>query len=315
MKKPVKIGVVGQTDGWHAVRVCCLANGARSAAREILATAPIEAFADRDPDLRDVAVEAVMDLRGPDATRRAAQAFGVSGICESPEEVAKLSDAVCLLTNDINLEHQRYAEFFLERGKPLYVDKPFAMSEERALAILDAARRVRVPLIAGSARAWDAAFNTAIASLEETVGKPLSGFAFANWQGESMIYLGSHAIELVMRALGHDVVTVHETGSWQRRNLKLGFSSGAVATLDLLRGGPHGVHVFMCGDRGSVALPKPTAAFGPVLKRLTRMVSTGEQPQSSSDILQVVRVYLAAERSLAQASVVELPPLGERLPL
>lgn len=67
-----------------------------------------------------------------------------------PEELIGLSDAV-IVTLRNGMEHAQHGIGCLRQGKPVFVDKPFALLTQDALSMLHASRETGVPLLGGSA--------------------------------------------------------------------------------------------------------------------------------------------------------------------
>ena len=75
--------------------------------------------------------------------------YHVDAYFDTAEELIERSDAVMILTI-AGESHLPYALKAIEAKKPVFVDKPFAVTYEDAKAITDAARLHHVPLFGGS---------------------------------------------------------------------------------------------------------------------------------------------------------------------
>ena len=84
------------------------------------------------------------------ANNAVAQAAGVEVIAESLEEFCAHADAAMITCRKGSL-HARYALPIIEKGMPLFIDKPLASSVEEAEKIVAAAKEKNVPLCGGSA--------------------------------------------------------------------------------------------------------------------------------------------------------------------
>lgn len=87
--------------------------------------------------------------RLPGFRQELARNYGVS-IAASPEEVAERSDAV-LLTSVDGRVHLRQLEAIAPYRKPVFVDKPFAVSSEDARAMMALSGKYGFPLMSCSA--------------------------------------------------------------------------------------------------------------------------------------------------------------------
>lgn len=75
--------------------------------------------------------------------------FGVQ-IAERPEQVAEQCDAVLLLSADGRV-HAKLFEAIVPYGKPIFIDKPLALSMKEAAAIAKLAEQWSVPIMSSSA--------------------------------------------------------------------------------------------------------------------------------------------------------------------
>ena len=81
--------------------------------------------------------------------RELSEHYGVR-IVDSPERVAELSDAVMLESADGRVHPEQFRRI-APYGKPVFIDKPLAVSVRDAEEILRLAERYRVPVMSGSA--------------------------------------------------------------------------------------------------------------------------------------------------------------------
>ena len=68
---------------------------------------------------------------------------------DSPEELLGKVDAVMMESID-GTRHFEPAKFFIEKGIPTFVDKPFTSSLEEAIALAEMAKKNNVPLFSAS---------------------------------------------------------------------------------------------------------------------------------------------------------------------
>lgn len=182
----IELGILG-TLSTHTEQICKLAQGRT--------------------DIR------IVGLYGDDParTRQLSEAYGVP-IC-TPEELLQRCNLAAILFRD-GSKHRRYAEPFIRRGIPLFVDKPFACSIEDAQIMADLCREHSCPLIGGSC----VKLSGEILALKEQVsreGKLLSGYCSFTVDFQSpyggMHFYSHHLIEVMLQLFGLGVRSISAT--------------------------------------------------------------------------------------------------------
>jgi len=77
----------------------------------------------------DIRVTAIMGSE--ESTRKIVDTVGVDTVCTSAEEMAQIVDAV-MIVNQKGSVHCDYAMPFVEKGMPIFVDKPFTSDVAQA---------------------------------------------------------------------------------------------------------------------------------------------------------------------------------------
>ena len=176
-------------------------------------------------------------------------------ICDSPEQLIDSCDAV-IVTTTTNL-HKQYALKALEKGKPVFVDKPLATCFADAVEVVDKALSVNVPVMSCSVRRFTPAFDTIASAVRgNEIGKPISAAAFGphgivpgDWQdrletsGGYIFNFGIHCIDILQKVLGpkaeevscyagkflHQDADTHDVAI-----VTIRFSNGSVGTAELI---------------------------------------------------------------------------------
>lgn len=125
----------------------------------------------------------------------------LSNHCDSVEELIEQSDAVMVLVRN-GETHRDLSELCLRRGRPVFVDKPFACSEEDAAAILAAAEANGLPVMGGSTLCWLPEIAEVAARLPEA--EELHIRFMADWDSPfgGFYYYGSHLTDLCAALAG-----------------------------------------------------------------------------------------------------------------
>lgn len=123
--------------------------------------------------------------------------FGVE-IVETPEEVAQRSDVVMVTSVDGGVHREQF-ERVAGLGKPVFIDKPLALTGEDAHAIATLAGKRSLPWFTSSVWRYTSSLLTA---LENTDATPFSGgYVTAPWPlhpgRTGWFWYGVHAVEIL----------------------------------------------------------------------------------------------------------------------
>ena len=142
----------------------------------------------------------------------------------SIEEVVEKSDAICVLAPANPEVHLRLAESALHSGKPVYVDKPFADSLHAAQTMFELAEKYSTPLMTSSAlRFCDELLCGEIQAMKPLIFNTTGG-------GRSFAEYAIHQLEMIVSAMGTEVVDMALTGDMDKLALVLKFSGARLAT-------------------------------------------------------------------------------------
>lgn len=139
-------------------------------------------------------------------TKAIADEYGINSIEKKPEDMSGTVDGVMVMPRDGN-KHLRYAMPFIEKGMPVFMDKPFTSSREDAKAVVEAAEKSGSPICGGSY----VKFADEVLELKEIAdGRDdiLSGYIAFPTQLVSPYgfhFYSHHAIEIMLTIFGRDV--------------------------------------------------------------------------------------------------------------
>ena len=151
----------------------------------------------------------IVTIWGEDAarTQEVVERFGQIPVAASPVDFAGDVDAAVIVVRDGN-RHLELARPFLERGMPVFIDKPLACSVADAQTILELAKRSGSRVMSASALRWQP--DTEVAEHKvATLGGAISVTATGTFYPESpyggSFFYGIHAAELAVQFAGGDV--------------------------------------------------------------------------------------------------------------
>jgi len=220
-------------------------------------------------------------------------AHGIETVVESPEDMVPLVDAAMMLGRD-GARHCEQALPFLEAGVPCFVDKPFAHRMEDADRMIAAAREHSAPITTSSAIRYAAEWADAdLAALGELKHMTLTG------PGELFFY-GIHLTDMLMSVMGPGVEAVSDVREEGFDLLTATYGDGRSASLHVLRAAKTGFTATLLGTQGCLIVAPETAYYLGQMQAFMRMLETWEEPVPEAEMLEAVRILVAADRSASQ---------------
>jgi len=236
-------------------------------------------------------------LFGADAPEIADRLAGQYGLilCQSEDELIEKADGV-VITYRRGSAHFEPAMKALREGKPLFNDKPFAVSNEEAEALIDYAQEHKsllcggsnlkgLPGLAGLTKQMGPG-KTAVVSFGGDINSPYDGYWF----------YGIHSAELCICLCGEDFLSVDSF-----RN-----GTGVISVVHyadrscIISTNPDNadLHISITGPAGTVHqhLPLQYQSVGPA--EFIHMVETGRLPRSLSHYSSATRLVCAIIDSL-----------------
>jgi len=153
----------------------------------------------------------------PESNQEVFEKYGLDFIAEKPEDMLGKVDAVMVTARDGKF-HPEFARPFVEAGLPLFIDKPFAVDRDEALALAKLAKSKHVPLVGGSSvkQTYD------IRMMQHTVKSGLGGIhggcvaAPVSMHNDysGFFFYSSHLAEMSLTIFGYDpkAVTAFRNG-------------------------------------------------------------------------------------------------------
>ncbi len=277
----LKIGIVG-SDNSHAFAYSKLANVDRIAGDQC----------------RVVAIWG----QEPARTQEVAQQGQIATIVDHPEALLDLVDLALVVDRHGDL-HAEHAVPFLERGIPVYVDKPLAISLEDCERMMASARRSGALLTSFSALRF-APTTEALADDVKSVGKikaaHLAGPCDFESQYGGPFFYATHVAEIALRLIGEDVETLFAHCCGKTVAVQVTWKNGALATFTYLGDAAYHFHATLFGAEGMAAreITGGDGAYAEGLKTVLSMLETGVRPLTDEQLLRPVVMVHAIQKSL-----------------
>ena len=256
----------------------------------------------------------VTKLWGANAAQARAKAAdtGVDEVVSAPEEVMQGVDAVFVL-NRWGPDHFAPAMQAVERGLPLFVDKPLCDDPREAVTLVRAAAKAGVPLMSASAVRYDSAFRQLLERLPGLGRTRSIMFTLPqNWQ----LY-GVHAVDVMHAVFGVGAVDVTSIRNELGDVVTIRWPDGQVGIANQMREAWMGMLCVAIGENGWThadmheddTIDGFRRMYLETIKQFLAMLDSGEPPISNEEMVDVIRVVAAAE--ISATSQARFVPLSE----
>ncbi len=243
-----------------------------------------------------------------DETKDLAEVVGIDFIASDVTEMLDKVDAVFVMFRD-GSKHLRYAKPFLEKGIPLFIDKPYVCSMEDVEEFLALAKEHKCILGGGSSLRY----CSCVQKVKEEVGKATKIFSgtVAYPQHAESPYCGvhfysHHVIEPMIEAFGHDVKAINITQSGDKLIGVALYEDFPVALI----GACHQADIYVGAylQRSDFLHEKFDQSNSSELlyKDFLNCVKKGEQCLDYDHIYATVKISCAMEESIKKKGLVEI---------
>ena len=222
---------------------------------------------------------------------------------ERPADLLDRVDAVLVESNE-GAVHRERATPFLEAGRPVFIDKPFASTAADARALVNLAAQKGVPLFSASSLRFTPEVKAARSvevDLGPLVGADVYAPAVLHPHNPGLLHYGVHGVEMLYALLGPGCAEVScifnedgevVTGRWK---------DGRLGVMRGLRRGTRGYGFTAYGERG---IRPATVSLQHLYRDLVSVVVSvlggAPSPISAAELIEVVAFQEAALAS-AQA--------------
>ncbi|MDD2709459.1 MAG: Gfo/Idh/MocA family oxidoreductase [Verrucomicrobiae bacterium] len=301
MKNKLRIGIIG-LDTSHVEAFTSLLNSAQHP-WHIEGGEVVAAFPGGSPDFQ------LSHSRVQGFTDKLRDQFKVK-IVDSPEAVARECDAILLESVDGRVHLEQFKRI-ASSGKPVFVDKPFAVTSSDARAILSLASQHRIPLMSCSALRYAASLVDVLENRTggEVIGADFYGPMAIEPTQPGFFWYGIHTAEMLYAAMGRGCVEVAVT-THADHDLVVGvWKDGRMGTIRGNRAGngKFGGMVHRKSESQFVDVysnPKPY--YASLMEKILALFSTGQASVDPEETFEVIRFLEAANQSRETGSKVKL---------
>ena len=229
-------------------------------------------------------------------TDELARTFGVT-LHDRIEDLADAVDAIFLESSDARQHLEQFRK--MARGKPVFVDKPFATTSEDAVEMVRIARETGTPLMSCSSLRYASGIADVIDTEADVFACEAFGHAPLLEDFPGLFWYGVHSAEILFALMGAGCASVRcleyaegdvVIGEWQD------------GRIGVLRGTRLDQYAFGCVVHTSTGVQLGLARSEPpyyslMLQRVVHFFESRESPIPIEETLDIVRFLEAAERS------------------
>lgn len=231
-------------------------------------------------------------------------------IVQSIQEAAENADAILLLSVDGRVHLEQFRQI-VPYGKPVFIDKPFAVTTRDAKAIYGLAQEHGIPLMSCSSVRWSEGLGRALDSADQgnIIGVDTYGPMELQSTQPGFYWYGIHAADMLYRSMGKGCKEVTVTTNADH-DLAVGvWEDGRVGTLRGNRKGNRRFGALIHREQGTehvdvYADGKPY--YASMLEEVIRMFQTGAAPIDMTETLEVIAFLEAANESRETGRTVKL---------
>lgn len=189
-----RIGILG-TENTHANKFAEFINQ------------PMEDGSFRYPDCKVTCVYGLY----PESNEKIAKESNIECIAQSIDEMLDKVDAVMVTARD-GIYHYPFAKKFIEKGIPAFIDKPFTVTPDEAIELVNLAKEKKVPLCGGSSLKFAKDIidiKNRVSSARDTVLSASVSAPIRLYSEYSGFYFyASHLVETTLEIFGYDPISI-----------------------------------------------------------------------------------------------------------
>lgn len=231
-------------------------------------------------------------------------------LTETLEEAAEKTDAIMLTSVDGRVHVEQFSRI-AAYGKPVYINKPFALCTKEAETIFEWADKHKVTLLSCSSLRYADRLTQSLQPDErgEVIGADAYSLMPLEESNPGWYYYGIHAVEMLYTALPKGCRTI-QAFSDDRSELVVGkWEDGRIGTVRGNRADNHDYGITIHRERGSVAV-NPLSGERPFyvafMQKVVEMFRTGRSPLDPAITMEITRFMEAANESRVTGAEIRL---------
>lgn len=249
-------------------------------------------------------------------TEEVASKGGIDFIADEPEGLNGKIDAAMVVFRHGGL-HLKYALPFIEKGMPVWIDKPFTIKNDDARTLIEAAKKHRAPITGGSATKYTldiAMVKNAVENGVSRIGKVKT--AVINFPAEltneygGIYFYGHHLIEMTLQSFGYHPASVLASENSGCVAAILRYDNYQV-TMNFIPGN-HEYYAVLFGENGTfIREIDITGSYQNTFEKFAEMLRTDEMPEPFERLYAPVELMNAIVESYTKGVPVKLAGLQQ----
>lgn len=231
-------------------------------------------------------------------------------LVDSEQAVAEACDAILLLSVDGRVHVEQF-EKIAKFGKPVFIDKPLAVSTEQAREILALAKQYHVPFMSCSSLRYGEALTEQLQRTEngDIRGADCFGPMMLQPTQPGLYWYGIHTVEMLYRVMGKGCLTVSATTNEDYDVIVGVWKDGRIGTIRGNRTGNYNYGVIIHWEKGVGfadinAHPKPM--YASMLEHIMHLFQSGQADIDLDETLEIMHFIECVNESRDTGKTVRL---------
>ncbi|WP_010094797.1 Gfo/Idh/MocA family protein [Ornithinibacillus scapharcae] len=222
-------------------------------------------------------------------------------IAKTMEEVAEKSDAILLESVDGGVHLEQFRKIVPYR-KPVFIDKPLALTSHDAEQIVLLAKQYNTPIMSSSALRFAEGLTTTLQKNynREIIGADCFGPMEIIEDQPGLFWYGIHTIEMLYTIMGCGAKRIQSISNQNHDVLQVIWKDGRMATIRGNRAGNNQFGAIIHYKDGSEFVeisPKAKPYYASLLEEALAFFREGKTRVSIDETLEIIRFMEAANRS------------------
>jgi hypothetical protein len=226
--------------------------------------------------------------------------MGVEIVDTIPKLLEKV-DVVFLESVDGRI-HLKEAREVFKAGKPVFIDKPLAGNLPEAIAIVELAKKHKVPFFSSSSIRFGEGIQGLVNNQETgpVLGAATWGSCSYQEGTPDMYFYGIHGIEGLFTLMGPGCETVSRTKTKNNDQVTGVWKDGRIGTFRGIVKGKAEYGAVVYGEKAVLQAPKSASGYEPLCRQIGKFFRTLQPPVSAEETLEIFTFMEAADESLRQ---------------
>jgi len=239
-----------------------------------------------------------------DRNREVAKKGGIENIVSDPLEMMGKVDCVFIEFRDGAL-HLKYARPFIERGIPLFIDKPLAASVEDAEKIVSLAKKYNTLLTSFSILRFSDEVLEVKKNLENIIYLTITGPGDPDSIYSGLIFYGIHVAEIIDTIIGYRSGKIYALRKGKNISALFDINKPPIINIRISNNIPHKFSIEMLtkNERKSLDIENYNKYYRRGLKKIKEMLDKNIWPIKPENMIYPIKIIDAIKKSYTYNSI------------